>query len=450
MSLIPRAQVIDAAWRALGEGVGELSSPDGGPLSRTVKLVLIPLVLRPTQNPALASPLLDPAGVAELTRQVNDHADRLRACAAWYTELRVARRRLRLVLGSPQDLYFPRGFELAAQYGPPTALDPATLTSAADEVVTGLDLALSARSPDAVRETLADPGRQAELTATLHEAWSRTPDETVPERIGDLTATVLDACPGPPNPEAENALATLVAVNAGRATGAALRVGGPWPEWVLTEESAHALGLTDRRLPEQPALEGNAEQRFNPPFDRPVAQRVIGVLQHSRDREALPPVAEMLADEAERTGQPWALFDESLRVTLVLGTTIAAGLQVPGGPPMPVTLRAQAAINARWRREASLAKAHRLTISPDPDAPPELLALARRLAEPWKHYLRRLWVRLHGADAQGVTPLRLDDTWDLLDGVARSVVLDHRSRVRAALTALATPNGPTPNEGPRI
>ena len=42
----PRRSVIDSAWRAIGPGVEVLSGDDGGPLSRTVKRILDPLVLR--------------------------------------------------------------------------------------------------------------------------------------------------------------------------------------------------------------------------------------------------------------------------------------------------------------------------------------------------------------------------------------------------------------------
>ncbi|MER7452713.1 hypothetical protein ABTW96_20765 [Nocardia beijingensis] len=44
----PRAMVLDEVWRKL-EGAEPLSGPHGGPLRRTVKLVLDPLVIRPVQ-----------------------------------------------------------------------------------------------------------------------------------------------------------------------------------------------------------------------------------------------------------------------------------------------------------------------------------------------------------------------------------------------------------------
>ena len=47
----PRRSVIDQAWRAIGPGVEVLSSDDGGPLTRTVKRIIDPLVLRLRSNP---------------------------------------------------------------------------------------------------------------------------------------------------------------------------------------------------------------------------------------------------------------------------------------------------------------------------------------------------------------------------------------------------------------
>ena len=58
----PRRAVIDQAWRAIGPGVEVLSSSDGGPLRRTVKRILDPLVLRLRANPQYSAPVLDTRG----------------------------------------------------------------------------------------------------------------------------------------------------------------------------------------------------------------------------------------------------------------------------------------------------------------------------------------------------------------------------------------------------
>lgn len=437
MAPIPRAQAIDTAWRALGTGLDPLSAPDGGPLSRTVKLILVPLVLRPIENPGLAGPLVDETANGVLADALAEHAERLRSCAAWYVALKTARRDLGLSLGTPQDLYLQPAFELATREGAPSAhADPGPL---ARETVIALDAQRSGRDATAVHDRLTDPARRAALAAVLHDTWSTPDDAPLPDHVDDLVHTVLDACPGPVTPPAEAALDGLASVAAGTATGRALRTDGAWPEWLGAGSRARALGLTDHPLPLPPLLDGVPRARR--PLDRTVADRVIGVLKHSRDRGLLPPVDELLADEAVRAARPWGLLDESLRVVAVLGTVLAAGIQSHRGGLVPATTRAHEAVNSRWRREASLARARRLTVAPDPDAHPRLVAVAERLAEPWKDYLQRLWVRLHGADTRGTFPRGLAETWDVLDGIARSVVLDHRSRVRAALLAIGQDAG---------
>ena len=58
----PRRAVIDGAWRAIGPGVEVLSSDDGGPLRRTVKRIIDPLVLRLRSNPQYSAPLVVAGG----------------------------------------------------------------------------------------------------------------------------------------------------------------------------------------------------------------------------------------------------------------------------------------------------------------------------------------------------------------------------------------------------
>ncbi|NLP38727.1 MAG: hypothetical protein GX356_03255 [Corynebacterium pollutisoli] len=55
----------------------------------------------------------------------------------------------------------------------------------------------------------------------------------------------------------------------------------------------------------------------------------------------------------------------------------------------------------------------------------------------WDPYLHRLWARLHGLDVLGRSPADTDEIWDLLSGVARSVMYDHRQLIRDALEAAA-------------
>lgn len=93
--------VLDEVWREL-DGVEPLSGPDGGPLSRTVKLILDPLVIRPVQNPLCAGPIVTADGAQLLATRVHASADVLRAAAAWFTLLKRVRRALRITDGNPR------------------------------------------------------------------------------------------------------------------------------------------------------------------------------------------------------------------------------------------------------------------------------------------------------------------------------------------------------------
>jgi hypothetical protein len=48
-------------------------------------------------------------------------------------------------------------------------------------------------------------------------------------------------------------------------------------------------------------------------------------------------------------------------------------------------------------------------------------------------YLRRLWARLHGRDVWQEPCDDVDEVRSLLEGVARSVSLDHRQRIKSML-----------------
>jgi hypothetical protein len=53
-------------------------------------------------------------------------------------------------------------------------------------------------------------------------------------------------------------------------------------------------------------------------------------------------------------------------------------------------------------------------------------------------YLSRLWARLHGRDVWREPCGDVDEVRSLLEGVARSVSLDHRQRIKAMLELQVT------------
>ncbi|MFE3597916.1 hypothetical protein [Streptomyces sp. NPDC059142] len=440
----PRAMVLDEVWREL-DGVGALSGPQGGPLSRTVKLVLDPLVIRPVLHPRCAGPLVTADGAALLATLVHAAGDTLRATAAWFALLKRVRRELRLTEGHPQDLYFQRCFELAATLGPP---DAATGRRTAEETLREVHGSARGRTTRALREYVTDPDHHGELTAALERAWAdrlrthpRVP--ATPEAEPHAVRDVLDACPGPEpdRGDAGRALPRLVAGRAGSAAGRAL-----WDVPAAPGGSARELGLTARPVPAAPGLGGSAStSAMGPPFDRTVHERVFSVLHASHDRAGLAPVPELVRREIARSCAPWALTDESLRVAATVGTELALGLR-PLGEEEAATkapTRAHRTVNSRWRREAYVLQARRLALSgAEGDSVAEPLArIAEDLRTPWRAYLRRLWARLHGRDVREAPLDGLAELWDVLDGVARSVILDHRGRVRQALSTRPVPEG---------
>ncbi|MEU4842105.1 hypothetical protein [Nocardia testacea] len=438
--------VLDEVWRGL-EGVEALSGPQGGPLRRTVKLILDPLVIRPVQYPSCGGAVLTADGATLLAARVYAHADALRATAAWFTLLKQVRRRLRITEGTAQDLYFQRCFELAATRGHP---DPHRDRVRAEAVLREVHGFAAGRTTQALKDHLTDPARAALLDDLLTTAWSRRPPPpAVPVEHTAQLRHLLDCAVASRTDTDSRAgrrlLARLAAANAGTHTGIELWLARTRPGAAdLARYRAHELGLTAHPVPRRPEVGNSASTAtLGSPFDRSIHERVFTVLQVSTERAELPPIPDLVTTEIARSCAPWALLGESLRVTAAAGVELALGL-APIAPPDPRGAReetggsaAHRLVNGRWQREAYVLQARRLAVHPVPGDGNPLAVIAAELRTPWRPYLRRLWVRLHGRDVRELPVTEPDELWDLLDGVARSVVLDHRTRVRKALSAQA-------------
>src|ERR1700755_1562480 len=125
----PRQAVIAGAWRAIGPGVEVLSGDDGGPLRRTVKRIIDPLVLRLRSNTKYSAPFVAADVAAAMHDLIVGQGPALRAAAAWFEILKRERRRLRITTGNAQELYFPVCFELAVTKGAPGQEDYQTAAS---------------------------------------------------------------------------------------------------------------------------------------------------------------------------------------------------------------------------------------------------------------------------------------------------------------------------------
>ncbi|MFD3744721.1 hypothetical protein [Nocardia sp. NPDC058633] len=429
--------VLDEVWRGL-DGVDALSGADGGPLRRTVKLILDPLVLRPMRHPVLAASVLDEEATALLTALVHAQSEVLRACAAWFVVLKQVRRRLRITEGNAQDLYFQRCFELATVAGAP---EGERGQARAEAMLREVHDSTGGRTTAALKNHVTEPHRAAELTALLDIAWARRP--LAPYAARDLATELtelLEACTlarsGDPA-DAGPLFDDLVDHRVGTHRGIALWLAHP-------AAGADDLGLTRHTSPQRPELGASAATaNLGLPFDRTVYERVFTVLQGSIDRTDLPEIAELVTREISRSCSPWGLLDESLRVAAAAGSELALGLApiatadagARGSADRVPASRAHEVINARWRREGYVLQARRFAVHALDGQTGPLAALAAELGTPWRPYSRRLWVRLHGRDVRELPVFDPGELWDLLDGVARSVILDHRTRVKQALTA---------------
>jgi hypothetical protein len=449
-TVVPRAMIIDQVWRQLGPGLEPLSGPDGAPLTRTIKLIILPLVVRPSSRPQLGSDLLRETEATELENVVAEHAARLRATACWFKLLKQARRQLGIVGGNPQDLYFQTCFELATDHGVPGP----NADGVARRVLAELWQETDGRTVEDLKKYLNHTDQQYRVAVALATAWKAraplpapappappAPPETEEAADERMLVEVLDGCVGDPVPQ-HTALTyqRLLALRRGSRFGHEI-----WADSCSggARGGSMELGLSRYRIPKCPQVGRSASTAALPaPLDRSVFERLFTVLQAPSRRFLGSGIAELVDLEVQRSCAPLGLADESLRVVVLLGARMAAGLDPFGTGQVGSAVRTAAhqAANRRWQREASVLRAKRMTTSPDPQGG-TLAALAAEMRAPAAGYMRRLWVRLHGRDVHATGIPDPATAWDVLDGVSRSVIMDYRSRVRSALRALSTPTG---------
>src|SRR5262245_53837617 len=189
----PRRAVIDRAWREIGPGVEVLSGEDGGPLRRTVKRIIDPLVLRLRSNAQYSAPFVAADVAAEMHRVIVANGPQLRAAAAWFAVLKLERRRLRLTTGNAQELYFPVCFELAMAKGPPAQWDHETATATLREIHGGRDrMAIGA-----LNEYVTNGDVVAKLSRQLDRSWRDVrADDTITGPFLAGLSTVLGPAQG--------------------------------------------------------------------------------------------------------------------------------------------------------------------------------------------------------------------------------------------------------------
>jgi hypothetical protein len=421
----PRRSVIDQAWRAIGPGVEVLSSDDGGPLTRTIKRIIDPLVLRLRSNPEYSTPVVAPGTAAAMRDLIIDNGPQLRFAAAWFEALKLERRRQRIRTGNAQELYFPVCFELAVTKGPPAPLDRETVTAVLGDIHRGRDRT----AIEVLREYMAGPETVAALADQLDRSWRDVrADETGEDLVGPLLAA-LSTVLGPADSHRASAArqrvwSAVIASAAPYSLGALARVSAAELPWSIIE-----IGLSSVAPQRQPGIGGGSDN--DRPLDRSVVDRVRATLRRALNRDALPDIPLLCAEEVDRACAPWGILGEDKQATLVAGIEIAVEL-APLNRAVASRYALAAQIQARLRKEAYVLHARRYLVEGGPIHPRQR-QVVEDLGAYAQPYLSRLWARLHGRDVWQEPCDDVDDVRSLLEGVARSVSLDHRQRIKAML-----------------
>jgi hypothetical protein len=418
----PRRAVIDQAWRAVGPGVEVLSSDDGGPLSRTVKRIIDPLLLRLRSNPQYSTPVVDAATAAAMHDLIVGNAAQLRAAAAWFGTLKLERRRARIRTGNAQELYFPVCFELAVTKGAPGPQDHETATAVLREIHQGRDR----NAIEVLLEYVGRPDVVAALSGQLDRSWGdvRAGETALDPFLAELGTVLGHAISHRTTVARQRVWSAMIADVTPYNLGALARVeGGELPWSIVT------IGLSSVAPQRKPAI--HSESDSDRPLDRSVVDRVRATLRRALDRDALPDIPLLCAEEVDRACAPWGLLGEDKQATLVAGIEIAVEL-APLDRSAASRYALAAQIQARLRKEAYVLHARRYLAQGGPIHPRQRQVVDDLAAYP-RPYLSRLWARLHGRDVWQEPCDDVDDVRSLLEGVARSVSLDHRQRIKAML-----------------
>jgi hypothetical protein len=418
----PRRAVIDRAWRAIGPGVELLSGDDGGPLRRTVKRIIDPLVLRLRANTQYSAPFVDADTAAAMHDVIVGNGAQLRAAAAWFELLKRERRRLRITTGNAQELYFPVCFELAVTKGAPAKQDDGSAEAVLLEVHGDRDRT----AIEVLNRYVADPQVVAGLTDQLGHSWSdvrAAPDITGPFLAG--LSTVLGPADGHSAAAARQRVwSALIADATPYNLGAKAHSAAAELPWSITE-----LGLSSVEPQRRPAIVGGSDS--DRPLNRSVVDRVRATLRRAMDRDELPDIPLLCGEEVDRSCAPWGLLAEDKQATLIAGIEIAIDL-APLTESAVTRYELAAHVQARLRKEAYVLHARRYLAEGGPMHPRQQRVIDD-LAAFARPYLSRLWARLHGRDVWQELCDDVDDVRALLEGVARSVSLDHRQRIKAML-----------------
>ncbi|HET7072843.1 MAG TPA: hypothetical protein VFI55_02010, partial [Mycobacterium sp.] len=347
---------------------------------------------------------------------------------AWFEILKLERRRQRIRTGNAQELYFPVCFELAVTKGPPAPHDHQTPAAALADIHRGRDRT----GIEALHEYVANPEVVARLADQLDRSWRDVRPGVTGENLADPFLAELATVLGPANSHRtavarQRVWSAVIADATPYNLGALARSEGP--ETAALPWSIVELGLSSIEPQRQPTISiGSDSDR---PLDRSVVDRVRATLRRALDRDALPDIPLLCEEEVDRACAPWGLLSEDKQAALVAGIEVAVEL-APLDRSVSTRYALAAQIQARLRKEAYVLHARRYLAEGGPIHPRQRQVVDDLTA--YAHpYLSRLWARLHGRDVWQEPCDDVDEVRSLLEGVARSVSLDHRQRIKAML-----------------
>jgi hypothetical protein len=335
--------------------------------------------------------------------------------------LKLERRRLRITAGNAQELYFPVCFELAVTRGAPAPDDRET----AEAVLRGVHDDRDRTGIEVLNRYVDDEQVVAELSRQLQFSWRdvRSGSTIAGPFLAGLT-TVLGAAAGHNAEMARQRVwSALIADATPYNFGARARADGELP-WSIVD-----IGLSSVAPQPPPPVQSSAEGAL--PLNRSVVDRVRATLRRAMDRDELPDIPLLCAEEVDRACAPWGLLAEDKQATLVAGIEVAVDL-APLSADTPTRYAVSGGIQARLRKEAYVLHARRYLVDGGPVHPRQRQVIDD-LSDFARPYLRRLWARLHGRDVWQEPCEDVDDLRALLEGVARSVSLDHRQRIKSML-----------------
>jgi hypothetical protein len=418
----PRRAVIDEAWRAIGPGVEVLSGEDGGPLRRTIKRIIDPLVLRLRSNAQYSAPFVNAEVAAAMRDTIIERAPQLRAAAAWFAVLKQERRRLRLTTGNAQELYFPVCFELAVAKGLPSQHDRDTAEAVLRDIHNDRDrTAIEVLNSYADDELVID-----ELARQLDRSWRDVKaDSTITGPFFAGLTTALGRADGHRAAVARRRVwSALIADATPYNLGAGAHAADAELPWSIVD-----VGLSSVVPQPPPPIAGDSSSER--PLNRAIVDRVRATLRRAMDRDELPDIPSLCAEEVDRACAPWGLLGEDKQAALVAGIEVSIEL-APLSDRVDTRYDLTAQMQARLRKEAYVLHARRY-LADDGPIHPRQKQVIDDLAAFSRPYLSRLWARLHGRDVWQEGCDDIDDVRAVLEGVARSVSLDHRQRIKAML-----------------